>query len=76
MIPTNILDCLRPGKRVAIFSRGGELDFLVHDDWESAGRLAEFAAHADCDVLATHLKDRRSILRLVSLHDYDLGGEG
>jgi hypothetical protein len=76
MIPNHILDGLNSGQRIAILARGEQLDFLVHQAGESAGRLREVADRDGFDVLATHLKDRRAVLRFVTAREYEIGGEG
>lgn len=76
MIPNHILDGLRSGQRVAVLARGEQLDFLIHHAGDSEGRLQEYAGRDGFDVLATHLRDRRSILRFVTPREYEMGGEG
>jgi hypothetical protein len=76
MIPTHILDGLTIDQRIAILAKGDQLEFLIHDEGDSEWLLQEYADRDGLDVLATHLRDRRAILRFVNPRQYEMGGEG
>ena len=75
MIPTHILDNLSPDERVAVLTRGGELQFRVHRAADAADAIRAEAARDGCEVLATHLQDKAAILELVAGRERDVGGE-
>jgi hypothetical protein len=76
MIPTHILENLRPRDRVAILSRDRELHFLVHDMGDEPSRIQEYADRDGSEVLTTHMRDKAVILEFVAVRERDLGGEG
>jgi hypothetical protein len=76
MIPQHVLDDLRPGQRVAVLTRKGELLFLVHEVGADAARINADAARDGSEVVATHLWDKEAILALVAGRERDVGGEG
>ena len=76
MIPNHVLNDLRPGDRVAVLARGGDLHFLVHGVAAAADAIVAHAAQGGSEVLATHLHDRAAILEFVAGRERDIGGEG
>jgi phosphoketolase len=80
MIPSHILDGLRPDDRVAILARGGpqggELHFLVHAASDGPDVIRAHAVRDGSEVLATHLSDKEAILEFVAARERDVGGEG
>jgi hypothetical protein len=75
MIPTHVLTDLKPGERVAVLSRGGELHFHVHPAADEPEAVRALAARQGPEVLATHLQDHAAILELVASRERDVGGE-
>jgi hypothetical protein len=76
MIPNHVLNDLGPDDRVAILSRGGELQFLVHEATAPAAGIRAAAARDGSEVVATHMRDEAAILELVAGRERDVGGEG
>lgn len=76
MIPTHVLNDLKPDDRVAILSRGGEIHFLVHPAADTPDAIRAYAAGEGSEVLATHMRDRAAILEFVAARERDVGGEG
>jgi hypothetical protein len=75
VIPSYMLDDLKPDQRVAVLSRGGELHFLVHPAAADPDTIRTSAAGEGSDVLATHLQDHAEIRALVASRERDVGGE-
>lgn len=76
MIPTHVLADLKPDECVAVFSRGGEIHFHVHQASDDPEAIRALAARQGSEVLATHLRDPASIRALVAGRERDVGGEG
>jgi hypothetical protein len=76
MIPQHILDDLAPNDRVAVLTRDGELHFLVHAAAADPDEVRAQATRDGCEVVATHLRDKKEILALVAGRERDIGGEG
>jgi hypothetical protein len=76
MIPQHLLDNLRPGECVAVLARADELHFLVHRATADPVEVQAYAARDGSEVVATHLRDKKTILALVAGRERDVGGEG